>query len=144
MLRRWPHVLLLDATYQTNKFSLPLLHIAVVACTGHTFTIGFCFLSKEDEYSYNTAISWLRELLDGTEPTVFITGKDSSLKNALHKNLPGVPHILCTWHATNNIEKRAIKVFALKDTQTVDEQELLVEQRRSFLGRVKEIMRASL
>ncbi|KAI0992444.1 hypothetical protein K3495_g15741 [Podosphaera aphanis] len=42
----------------------------------------------------------------------------------------------------NNIEKRAIRVFALKDTQTVDEQELLVEQRRLFLGRVKEIMRA--
>ncbi|KAI0995521.1 hypothetical protein K3495_g12657, partial [Podosphaera aphanis] len=78
MLRRWPYVLLLDATYQANKFSLPLLHITGVSCTGHTFTIGFCFLSKEDEYSYSTAISWLRELLDGTEPTVFITDKDSS------------------------------------------------------------------
>ncbi|KAI1006954.1 hypothetical protein K3495_g1265 [Podosphaera aphanis] len=141
MLRRWLHVLH-DDMYPTNQFSLALLHITGVLCTGHTFTIGFCFLGKEDEHSYSTAISWLRELVNGTESTIFITDKDSSLKNALYQNLPGVPHILCTWRAMNNIEKRAIKFFALKDAQTVDEQELVVEQRRSFLGRVTEVMRA--
>ena len=42
-----PDVLLMDCTYRTNKYKLPLLHI--LGCTNLQtfFSAGFCFLSNE-------------------------------------------------------------------------------------------------
>ena len=51
-LRAYPEVLLLNCTYKTNKYSMPLLDIIGVNTTGRSFYIAFAFLSGETEEDY--------------------------------------------------------------------------------------------
>jgi hypothetical protein len=59
LLKKYPDVLLLDCTYKTNKYKMPLLHICGVTNLGTTFSIGFAFLSAEREEDYSWAIGIL-------------------------------------------------------------------------------------
>jgi hypothetical protein len=43
-LNQYPDILLLDCTYKTNKFDIPLLDILSVDNIGNSFSVGFCFL----------------------------------------------------------------------------------------------------
>jgi hypothetical protein len=43
-LNQHPNILLLDCTYKTNKFDMPLLNILGVDNMGYSFSVGFCFL----------------------------------------------------------------------------------------------------
>ena len=52
LLNRYPEVLLLDCTYKTNRFKMPLLNIVGSTCTNKTFYISFCFIVDETEESY--------------------------------------------------------------------------------------------
>ncbi|KAJ9561046.1 hypothetical protein OSB04_006206 [Centaurea solstitialis] len=80
--RAFPHVLLMDATYQTNMFDMPLLEIVSVTSTNKTFSIAFVLMHKEKISNYTWALNCLLSL---TEEYLFlrviVTGK--VLKNAL-------------------------------------------------------------
>ena len=52
MLNCFPEVILLDCTYKTNCFKLPLLNIVGTTCLNTTFFIAFCFLHSEEEESF--------------------------------------------------------------------------------------------
>ncbi|KAI7936488.1 hypothetical protein MJO29_015791 [Puccinia striiformis f. sp. tritici] len=80
------HVALLDSTYKTNRYQLPLLHIIGQAASNRSFSIAFCFLAFEDQESYEWA-------------------------NALAKVFPDLQHNLCTWHLTQNIATNCKKYF---------------------------------
>jgi hypothetical protein len=43
-LNQHPNILLLDCTYKTNKFDMPLLNILGVDNIRYSFSVGFCFL----------------------------------------------------------------------------------------------------
>ena len=51
-LRAYPEILLLDCTYKTNKYRMPLLDMISVDATGRSFCIAFAFLSGETEGDY--------------------------------------------------------------------------------------------
>ena len=52
LLRANPDILLMDCTYRTNKFKLPLLHILGCTNLGTFFSAGFCFLRNETQQDY--------------------------------------------------------------------------------------------
>ncbi|XP_038688751.1 uncharacterized protein LOC119987917 [Tripterygium wilfordii] len=64
LLRAFPHVLLMDATYKTNRFKMPLFEIVGVTSTNMTFCIGFVFLQSEKEDNYTWALNCLRSTMD--------------------------------------------------------------------------------
>lgn len=51
-LQSYPDVLLLDCTYKTNKYGMPLLDMTGVAACQRSFCIAFAFLSGESEEDY--------------------------------------------------------------------------------------------
>jgi hypothetical protein len=55
-LRAYPEVLLLDCTYKTNKYSMPLLDMIGIDAIGRSFCIAFIFLSDESEEDYMWAL----------------------------------------------------------------------------------------
>ena len=55
--------LIIDCTYQTNRYKLPLLDIVGQTSTNSTFNIGFGLLAVEDEIHYSWAIRSMRTLL---------------------------------------------------------------------------------
>jgi len=55
-------ILLLDCTYKTNKFDMPLLDILGVDNHNKSFSISFCFLDSEIKDNYKEAIKYLYAL----------------------------------------------------------------------------------
>ena len=52
LLRLYPVVIIIDATYNTNRFGTPLVNIIGMTCSNHSFIIGQAFLSHENEEDY--------------------------------------------------------------------------------------------
>jgi len=61
-LRAYPELLLLDCTYKTNKYGMPLLDMIGVDAAQRSFCIAFAFLSGETEEDYTWALERLRAL----------------------------------------------------------------------------------
>ena len=57
LARQYHHVALMDCTYKTNKYRLPLLHIAGMTSFNSHFSVGFCFLKEEKQSDYTWALS---------------------------------------------------------------------------------------
>ena len=108
-----PEVLLIDATYKTNQYNMPLLHFAGVypsnARKGRTFSIGFCFLPDENEMTYQWAVSEYQKAVYGDQyiSSVIITDNDAGLRNTLSRTWLSVPSLLCRWHISKNILVKA-------------------------------------
>ena len=45
-------MLIIDSTYKTNKYKLPLLEIVGVTSTEKTYSVGFAFLECEKEDNF--------------------------------------------------------------------------------------------
>ena len=52
LLREYPHLLLMDCMYKTNRFKLPLLNIVRVTSINTTFYVVFCFIKNKTEEDY--------------------------------------------------------------------------------------------
>jgi len=48
-----PKVLIMNCTYKTNKYKMPLLTICEVTALGTTFIVGFAFIEKENKDYYD-------------------------------------------------------------------------------------------
>jgi hypothetical protein len=62
--KQHPDIILMDYTYKTNRFRMPLLNICAVTGNKKTIQIALCFLSGEKEISYEWALKCLRELME--------------------------------------------------------------------------------
>jgi hypothetical protein len=65
-----------------------------------SFSIGFCFLSAEDEVQYNAAIRAFKICVWGSLPApveAILTDDERSLKKAFALHFPHVPQLLCVW-----------------------------------------------
>lgn len=89
MFRCFPHVLVLDCTYKTNKYKLPLFEIVGQSSTGHTFNVAFVFMEHEREENYKWALQRLETVVDTRRPpNVFVTDKENALINAIKSTFP--------------------------------------------------------
>ncbi|EMT69666.1 hypothetical protein FOC4_g10000337, partial [Fusarium odoratissimum] len=48
----YPKVLIVNYTYKTNKYKMPLLNIVSINTTGSTFYIIFIYLSSKEEEDF--------------------------------------------------------------------------------------------
>jgi len=101
-----PEVLIMDCTYKTNKYKMPLLTICGVTSLGTTFIVGFAFLDKETKNHYDWVLYHLVHLygsLGLPPPRVIATDRDLALMEAIDGRLPrragvwgeGTSHVLC-------------------------------------------------
>src|SRR3954447_24025725 len=106
LLKRYPEVLLMDCTYKTNRFHMPLLDILGSTGLNRTFFAAFVFLSGETEEDYTAALKMLATVLQVREialPKVVVTDKDQGLMNALSYIFPQSYNLLCGWHISKNV-----------------------------------------
>ncbi|KAI7947420.1 hypothetical protein MJO28_009328 [Puccinia striiformis f. sp. tritici] len=107
------HVALLDATYKTNRYNLPLLHVIGQTATNRSFSIAFCFMMYENDAGYLWAVENLRKHIWKPErtPPVFITDRETALRNVLTSVFPDSQAHLCAWHLNKNIVLNCRKHF---------------------------------
>ncbi|KAI7949807.1 hypothetical protein MJO28_008628 [Puccinia striiformis f. sp. tritici] len=110
LAKRFPTTIILDCTYRTNKYKLPLLHIVGINSSNRNFCIAFCFLSAETKGDYSWALEQLSSM-DNQSPSVFLTDNKQTLINAINLVFPKASHHLCAWHAWNNIDSNCSKTF---------------------------------
>jgi hypothetical protein len=52
LVKRFPTTILLNCTYKTNKYCMPLLHVVGMNSCNRLFTVAMCFLSAEKQANY--------------------------------------------------------------------------------------------
>jgi hypothetical protein len=116
LLRDYPEVLLMDCTYKTNRFGMPLLVVVGTTPMMTTFYAAFVFLRGETQEDYAWALARLHELyvtavdrLAG--PTTILTDRDQALSNALAAQWPTTTHLLCIWHINKAVVTNCKKHF---------------------------------
>jgi MULE transposase domain/FAR1 DNA-binding domain len=124
-----PDVILIDATYRTNRYNMPLLHFMTVTAVGRTTSIALCFLPAENETTYRKAIHAFKDLVMGDiKVEAFLTDDETALKTALSSIFPGVPQLLCLWHVNQNLKTKAQKLWKVNTTS--DEENKANEKKR--------------
>lgn len=123
VLRENPEVLIMDCTYKTNKYKMPLLIITGVTCLNTSFFAAFCFMKGESYGDYRWVLEALQRLYDHLDlpyPSVILSDGDKALASAiLHVfgrrafggGLGNVHHALCVWHINNNFTEHCKKYF---------------------------------
>ncbi|PIA60745.1 hypothetical protein AQUCO_00300332v1 [Aquilegia coerulea] len=112
----FPEVLLMDCTYKTNCFNLPLLEIVGFTSTMKTFAIAFGFLQAEKVDNFIWALEKLTEILEGKAEYVgvIVTDRDLALMKAISMVFPKATHLLCRFHIMRNVESKCKKNFKTK------------------------------
>jgi hypothetical protein len=137
LIQSYPDVILIDATYRTNRYNMPLLHFLGVTAINTTFSIAFCFLSAEDEGMYDLAVKAFKEKVLGNAPVeVFLTDDETNLKSTLKEHFPDIPQLLCLWHVHKNVQTQAQKLWRI-NTTSEQENEANKEKRKAFMGHFK-------
>ena len=114
MFKKYPSVLLLDCTYKTNRYNMPLLNICVITGNNMVIQVGFAFLSGEKREDYNWAMDAFREVMAENsiqEPLSIVTDRELALMNCLDSRFPKSRHILCRWHVNMNVLAKTKKHF---------------------------------
>lgn len=69
LLRSFPYVLIMDCTYKTNRYRMPLLEIVRLTSTNMTFVVAFVYLQYENEDNFTWALSVLHDAIgDSAHP----------------------------------------------------------------------------
>ncbi|KAG8499350.1 hypothetical protein CXB51_005847 [Gossypium anomalum] len=81
--RAFPHILIVDETYKTNKYDLLFVQIVGVTSTNKTFSIAFAFIINEKEKNYTWASTCLKLTLEECMYIrVIVTDRELALMNA--------------------------------------------------------------
>jgi len=122
ILSKNPEILIMDCTYKTNKYRMPLLTICGITSLGTTFIVGFAFIEKETTKYYDWVLYQLNRLytcLELPRPRVIATDRDLALIEAIDSRFPthpttyseGTRHVLCLWHLHRNVAKNCKASF---------------------------------
>jgi hypothetical protein len=117
-LQAYSDLLLLDCTYKTNKYQMPLLDMIGVDACRRSFCIAFAFLSGEQEEDYVWALERLRslyEMVGARLPSVVLSDRCLACLNAIDTVLPSAQSLLCLWHANKAVLAHCLPIFALQE-----------------------------
>ncbi|XP_071713568.1 protein FAR1-RELATED SEQUENCE 5-like [Rutidosis leptorrhynchoides] len=117
--RAYPHVLIIDATYKTNRYKMTFVEIVGVTSTSKTFCIAFAFIHDETTVRYEWVLNCLKLTLgECMLPLVIVTDREMALINACRGVFPDAARLLCRWHIRHNIIDKWKRSFKRKDDWT--------------------------
>ena len=100
----FPEIMLMDSTYNTTKFKLPLCEIVGVTSTNKTFSMAYSFVSCEQNKNYTWVLEKVKEVIDERYyPRVIVTDRELALVRAVEREFPNAHHLLCRWHINQNM-----------------------------------------
>ncbi|KAL5177256.1 hypothetical protein HKD37_08G023052 [Glycine soja] len=97
-------VFLIDSTYKTNRYQLPLLDFVGVTPTGMTFSVGFSYLEGERLFLRRDAL-----------PGVLVTDRDLALMNSVKTVFPECANLLCRFHIDKNVKEKCKSLIGQKN-----------------------------
>ncbi|XP_058749048.1 PKS-NRPS hybrid synthetase cheA-like [Vicia villosa] len=118
LLNLFPTVLIMDATYKTNKYRQPLFEIVGMTSTELTFAVAFAYMECEQTESYIWVLDKLKQLFVKKDvvPQVILTDRDLALMKAVEVVFPTMHNLLCRFHINKNVGMKC-KEYVMKDMQ---------------------------
>lgn len=113
-LKSNPEILIMDCTYKSNKYRLPLLNVVGTTSLNTTFYAAFGFLLQERTEDFVWFLRILRNLyarLDVEDPKVIVTDRDAALMSAIREVFPKTTNLLCLWHINKSVQAEWKPVF---------------------------------
>jgi histone-lysine N-methyltransferase SETD2 len=111
LFQAYPEVILMDCTYNSNRFKMPLLTVVGITGISTTFYLAFSFIQSEKEEDFVWVLQNLALQLP-VYPKVVVTDRDLALMKAIDRVFPLASHILCQWHINKCVKARAVTHFA--------------------------------
>ncbi len=99
-------ILIIDSTYKTNIFQIPLINIIGMTAQNRSFFTKNIFIPDEKEKNYKLIFYTIRKIYDNygiLYPSTFITDTCPAEIAAIKYIFPNINHILCIWHINYNI-----------------------------------------
>lgn len=113
----FPSVLIIDATYKTNEYRIPLLEVVGITSTMRTYSLMFAYLSNERieqlTWALDTLKKWMVEK-KASLPFVIVSNRDLALINAIETCFPNAHHIICIWHINQCVMKKCAPMLGLE------------------------------
>ncbi|XP_050898021.1 uncharacterized protein LOC127104925 [Lathyrus oleraceus] len=122
LLNTFLTMLILDPTYKTNKYKLPLLEMVGVTSTKKTYSVGFAFLECEKENNFTRILKVCRTLLkvQSEMPEAIVTDCDTALINSVVKVFPSSYALLYRYHITKNVRSQVKPAVGTKHIESGD------------------------
>jgi len=110
-------VFLIDSTYKTNRYRLPLLDFVGLTPTGMTFFVGFAYLEGECLNNVVWALERFRGIFLRRDalPGVIMTNRDLTLMNAVKTIFPECTNLLCSFHISKNVKAKCKSLIGQKN-----------------------------
>ena len=118
MLERFPYVFLLDFTYKTNKYLMPLMTVMAIDNYGHGCPVLHAFVRNEDAEHIKEILRFMTTLFNSNQTTCFVIDKDFSEINAVRSVFPEARLNLCHFHISQAV-LRHLKKLATSMASTV-------------------------
>ena len=97
-------ILIVDATYRVNKYSLPLVIFSGFNYSGRNCLFGVAIVNNETESTYEWVFKKFFETQFQKYPRILITDQDLSMIIKGYKDL--IEHYLhCSWHFCKKLKK---------------------------------------
>ena len=91
--KRYGNIVLIGATYKTNKYQIPLLVISRITEQGRNTIFALVLINDESAQTYQWALKVFLEGHKGRKPNLFVTDGDLALCRAVTD--VGVHHFIC-------------------------------------------------
>ena len=101
-------VFLIDSTYKTNRYRLPMLDFVGLTPTGMTFSAGFAYLDGDHLNNVVWALERFRGIFLRRDvlPGVIVTDRDLTLMNAVKTVFPECTNLSCSFHINKNVKAK--------------------------------------
>jgi hypothetical protein len=109
-----PKILVLDLTYRTNRYKMPLVNIIGIIPYNKSFFAGSAFIPSERVLDFEYVFKIIKKVYDIAKlsyPTIFVTDGNPHVITAMYRVFPEANYILCIWHVNGNIQTRILPVI---------------------------------
>ncbi|CAG8806225.1 27679_t:CDS:2, partial [Gigaspora margarita] len=111
-------VLIIDTTYKTNRFSIPLVVICSIDHFGSLYPLAYAFIYSETRDFYCWIMQQLNKVLtiltSDAHITTIITNRKLVLMATTSLVFPYAKHQLCIWYLFKNIQNKLKKNYAFE------------------------------
>ncbi|XP_037512314.2 uncharacterized protein LOC119389173 [Rhipicephalus sanguineus] len=119
----FPEVLLVDATYRTNKLRMPLFVFVIEDGFGRSHVVAYAFVASEQQHVVTQLLqTFVKENEEAARTNVVVVDKDFTEINAVRETFPSKPAVhLCQFHVM-----KAFRSAAGQFSKSVEERERLL------------------
>ncbi|KAK3764991.1 hypothetical protein RRG08_011078 [Elysia crispata] len=127
LISRYPEVLIMDATYKTNHYLLPLLTVICIDQNGAGHSVLHAFIRHEDKTILGTCLNFLVDCYNSSQTSTIFVDKDLSEVVAIKSAMPQVEISLCRFHMKQAIKRafqgKGLAAHIVKALQDIFEQQ---------------------